>query len=98
MFKIKEGFQFTQIALLDSGADVNCIKEGLVSSKYFEKSTNRVQIANRGELKVEYKILEVHICIEKMCIQTTFLLFKKSYSRHNTRKSFFNSYTTLYYR
>ena len=27
------------IALIDSSADLNCIQEGLVPSKYFEKST-----------------------------------------------------------
>ena len=76
MFKIKEGFQFKQIALLDSWAAVNCIKEGLVPSKYFEKSTHKVQTANGGELKVKYKIPEVHVWIGKTCIQTLFLLVK----------------------
>ena len=28
------------IALVDSGADLNCIQEGLIPTKYFEKSLN----------------------------------------------------------
>ena len=32
-------YHFTVIAMIDSGADMNCIQEGLIPSKYFEKST-----------------------------------------------------------
>ena len=32
--------------MIDSGADMNCIQEGLISSKYFEKSTERLVSAN----------------------------------------------------
>ena len=62
--------------LLDSRANINCIRERLVLSRYFKKSTHRVQTANEGELKVEYKIFENHVCIGKTCIQTSFLLIK----------------------
>ena len=30
--------------MIDSGADMNCIQEGLIPSKYFEKSTERLYI------------------------------------------------------
>ena len=34
---INKEFSLTQIALIDSGADMNCIQEGLIPLKYYEK-------------------------------------------------------------
>ena len=34
-----EDFHLETIALIDSGADLNCIQEGLIPTKYFHKST-----------------------------------------------------------
>ena len=39
-------YHFIVIAMIDSGADMNCIQEGLIPSKYFEKSTERLVSAN----------------------------------------------------
>ena len=39
-------YHFTVIAVIDSGADMNCIQEGLIPSKYFEKSTERLVSTN----------------------------------------------------
>ena len=39
--KIKDNFEFNTIALLDSGADQNCIKEGLIPSIYYEKNKRK---------------------------------------------------------
>ena len=36
--KIKDSFELNTIVLLDSGADQNCIKEGLIPSIYYEKN------------------------------------------------------------
>jgi hypothetical protein len=36
---VAKEYAFDVIALIDSGADLNCIQEGLIPSKYFEKST-----------------------------------------------------------
>ena len=38
-------YHFTVIVMIDSGADMNCIQEGLVPSKYSEKSTERLVYA-----------------------------------------------------
>jgi hypothetical protein len=35
---VDQDFDFDVIALIDSGADLNCIQEGLIPRKYFEKS------------------------------------------------------------
>ena len=39
---INKEFSLTEIALIDSGADMNCIQEGLISLKYYEKSFERL--------------------------------------------------------
>ena len=43
---VSPDYHFTVIAMIDSGADMNCIHEGLIPSKYFEKSTERLVSAN----------------------------------------------------
>ena len=43
---ISPDYHFTVIAVIDSGADMNCIQEGLIPSKYFEKSTERLVSTN----------------------------------------------------
>ena len=43
---ISPDYHFTIIAMIDSGADMNCIQEGLIPSKYFEKSTERFSNEN----------------------------------------------------
>ena len=39
---VSPDYHFTVIAMINSGADMNCIQEGLIPSKYFEKSTERL--------------------------------------------------------
>ena len=39
---VSHDYHFTVIAMIDSGANMNCIQEGLIPSKYFEKSTERL--------------------------------------------------------
>ena len=48
----------TEIALIDSSADMNCIQEGLIPLKYYERSSERLtQILN-------YKLPNDHICFK----------------------------------
>ena len=39
---INKEFSLTEIALIDLGADMNCIQEGLIPLKYYEKSSKRL--------------------------------------------------------
>ena len=43
---VSPDYHFTVIVMIDSGADMNYIQEGLIPSKYFEKSTERLVSAN----------------------------------------------------
>ena len=43
---VSPDYHFTIITMIDSDVDMNCIQEGLIPSKYFEKSTERLVSAN----------------------------------------------------
>ena len=74
--KINPDFQSTFIALIDSGADLNCIQEGLIPTVYFVKTSQRLSTASNDPLKVQYKIPQGHIFKNGICIKTSFLLVK----------------------
>ena len=54
--KINHDYQATHIALIDSGADWNCIHEGLIPTVYFVKTSQKLSTASSDPLKVQYKI------------------------------------------
>jgi hypothetical protein len=64
------------IVLVDSGADLNCIQEGLIPTKYFEKSTERLNSANGSKMHIKYEINNAHVCKDKVCFKTSFVLVK----------------------
>ena len=74
--KINPDYQSTFIALIDSGADLNCIQEGLIPTVYFVKTSQRLSTASNDPLKVQYKIPQGHICKNGIYIKTSFLLVK----------------------
>ena len=52
---VSPDYHFTVIAMIDSGADMNCIQEELIPSKYFEKSTERLVYTNGSQMKIKYE-------------------------------------------
>ena len=62
----------TEVALIDSGVDMNCIQEWLIPLKYYEKSTERLTQANGEKLIINYKLPNVHICNDGLCFETIF--------------------------
>ena len=73
---INKEFSLTEIALIDSGANMNCIQEGLIPLKYYEKSSGRLIQANGEKLIINYKITNVHICHDEICFETIFISIK----------------------
>ena len=73
---IDNQFSITDIAMIDSGADVSCIQEGLVPSRYFSKTTHIVRSASGDALDIDYKLANAHICKDKVCIPHFFFLVK----------------------
>ena len=54
-------FLLTVVALVDSGADMNCIQEGLIPSKYYESTTGKLTQANGDRLKISNKLTKTYI-------------------------------------
>uniref|UniRef100_A0A7N0T3Z2 CCHC-type domain-containing protein n=1 Tax=Kalanchoe fedtschenkoi TaxID=63787 RepID=A0A7N0T3Z2_KALFE len=73
---INNSFMIELIALIDSGADVSVIQEGLIPTKYFEKTTHSLRHAGGEKLQIDFKIPKAHICNNKVCIPESFLLVK----------------------
>ena len=46
---ISKDFEFEVIALINSGADLKCIQEGIIPSKYFKKTRERLISASGGK-------------------------------------------------
>ena len=62
--------------MIDSGADMNCIQEGLIPSKYFEKSTERLVSANGSQMKIKYELNNAHVCHDNVCFKIPSVLVK----------------------
>ena len=85
---IKE-FSLTEVTLINLGADnMNCIQEGLIPLKYYEKSSERLIQANGEKLIINYKIPNVHICNDGVCFKTIFVLIKDLSSKVILRNPF----------
>ena len=61
------------ITLVDSGADMNCIQEGIIPTQYYEKTGEQLYFANNSEPEMKYKLENVHICQNKYCFRTKFI-------------------------
>jgi hypothetical protein len=73
---IYKEYIFETIALLNTGTDSNCIQEGLIPTKYYEKTIEKLSQANGTSLNIEFKLSNAHVCRESVCIKTTFILVK----------------------
>ncbi|GAB2265362.1 hypothetical protein Dimus_037813 [Dionaea muscipula] len=71
-----QSFRLQTIALVDSGADQNCIREGVVPLKYYELTKERLHSAQGSSLSVKYKLSNAHICNKEYCFRTSFILVK----------------------
>ncbi|XLU78278.1 hypothetical protein S245_001699, partial [Arachis hypogaea] len=66
--------KFDLIGMVNLGADVNCIQEGLIPTKYYEKITERVLMAENDKMTIDYKLSKAKICKNRVCFATTFFL------------------------
>jgi len=73
---IFEDFVLETIALFDTGANSNCILEGLIPTRYFEKTSKRLSTANGSKLQIKYKLSSAIIENQDYRIETPFLLVK----------------------
>ena len=78
---ISKDFEFEVVALIDSSADLNCTQEGIIPSKYFKKTKERLTSASGGKIQIEFKIPKAHVCQDNTCFKTTFVLVKNMTDR-----------------
>jgi hypothetical protein len=62
--------------LINTGANLNCIQEGLIPSKYFEKSTEKLSSAGGTKLQIDYELTNVHVCQNNVCFHIPSVLVK----------------------
>jgi hypothetical protein len=73
---VNKEYYFTIVALLDSGADSNCIQEELIPAKYYEKTTEGLFQASGTSLNIDFGLPNAHIHKDGIFIKTTFVLVK----------------------
>lgn len=55
-------YSIKTIVLINSDANQNCIQEGIIPSRYFEKTAESLSSANGNSLNKRYKLSVTHIC------------------------------------
>ncbi|KAL4181304.1 hypothetical protein AMTRI_Chr12g236580 [Amborella trichopoda] len=73
---INDEYEFQSLALVDSCADLNCLNEGLVPTKYFDKTTQILNTADGSRLFIQYKLSNAKICTKGHCFPTLFIMVK----------------------
>jgi len=75
--KIKiQDFELSIVVLIDTGADLNCIQEGLAPTKYYNKLKETLCSANGSKMQITFEISKAHVCQDNVCFKTTFVLIK----------------------
>ncbi|KAH1188242.1 hypothetical protein GmHk_U059792 [Glycine max] len=69
-------FILETMALFGTGADSNCILEGLIPTKFFEKTSEKLSTTNGSKLKINFKLSNAIIENQGLRINTNFLLVK----------------------
>ncbi|KAL4198132.1 hypothetical protein AMTRI_Chr03g44370 [Amborella trichopoda] len=82
---IEEEYNFQTLALVDSGADLNCINEGLVPSKYFDKTTQILNTADGSRLFIKYKLSNAMVCNNGHCFPTPFIMNSPKWTEEHTQ-------------
>ena len=78
---INKDFEFEVLALIDSGADLNCIQEGIIPSRYFKKSKERLTSASGGRMQIDFSIPQAEVCQGGISFMTKFVLVKNMTDR-----------------
>jgi hypothetical protein len=73
---VAKDYAFDAIALFDTGADLNCIQEGLVPSKYFERSTEKLSSASGNKMQINFELNDAYVCQHNVCFHIPSVLVK----------------------
>lgn len=55
---------------------MNCIQEGIIPTKYYDKTSERLHQTSGSRLKIENKLSNANVCNNGICLKTTFVLVK----------------------
>ncbi|KAK9140391.1 hypothetical protein Scep_010072 [Stephania cephalantha] len=74
-FTVK-GFSVKCNALIDSSADLNCLREGFLPLHYcnISKDLHSISVANGQSTRIKYEVSLAHICHQGICIPLTFII------------------------
>ena len=64
------------MTIIDIGADLNCIQGGLISTKYYYKTSGQLSSANESQMRIKYKLSKVYICQNNICFKASFVLVR----------------------
>jgi len=67
-----EDISVNTLALKDSGANINCIKTGIIPTKYCERTNENLATANGEPLSISYKLNKGYIKNDGYCFKNTF--------------------------
>ena len=67
-------FSTSAVPLIDSGADQNCILEGMIPTKYCERKKEQLCSANGEPLNTRYKLNKGYIQNNGYCFKNIFLI------------------------
>ncbi|KAK2967772.1 hypothetical protein RJ640_022294 [Escallonia rubra] len=73
---IDQDFIFEGISLVDSGVDLNCIREGIVPTKYCEATKQALTTADSSRMKINYKISDCWVCNNGICLEAHFIVVR----------------------
>ena len=65
-------FKINTIALFDTGADLNCIKSGLIPVRFLETTKEKLAAANNSKLRIKHKT-DAYIVNDEFNIKTSFV-------------------------
>ena len=67
-------FSTSAVPLIDSGADQNCIREGIIPTKYCERKKEQLCSINGGPFNTRYKLNKGYIQNNGYCLKNIFLI------------------------
>ena len=88
---VSPDYHFVVIAMINYGADMNCIQEELIPSKYFEKSTERLVSANGSQMKIKYELDNAHVCDDNVYFKIPSVLVKNMTDKVSLGLPFINA-------
>ena len=70
---LSKDFEIDTVALFDTGADLNCIKEDIIPKRFHKATRERLSAANNSKLKISSKV-DASIPNDGFNFRTSFLL------------------------